>query len=121
MMDLISQNIFKPRLLIIDGFNFDDSAQSLTVLKNLAGRQSMVVWFTLRTHRHDHTPPDVIPPALEPFEDLFNIILQLQPEGKTIHVKPLRGAPPDKKAAALCLDPSTMLVKDPIRNSDLNG
>jgi hypothetical protein len=112
LMDLISQDIFTPQMMIIDGFNFDDAGvQSLSVLKQLVNRQPMAVWFTMRTHRHDHTPPEDMPPALIPAENLFNIVLQLQPEGKTIHVRLTKGVPADTDAPTLCLDPSTMLVK----------
>ena len=113
LMDLISQDIFIPQMMIIDGFNFDESkGQSLSILKTLAYRQSMMAWFTLRTHRHDHTQPEDMPPSLVPIEDLFNVVLQLQSEGKDIHVKMLKGAPLAAKASSLSLDPSTMLVKD---------
>jgi len=113
LMDLVTQNIFSPQMMIIDGFNFDESVkQSLSGLKTLAHRQSMSAWFTLRTHRHDNTPPDELPPSLLPVEDLFDAVLQLRPEGKDLNIKILKGMLLDAKVSPLHLDPSTMLAKE---------
>ena len=112
LMDLISQNIFTPQMAIIDGFLFDESTRgSLAELKELAKRQGLHVWFTLRTHRHEEPEPGQLPPPLSLVEGLFDIALQLQPEDKEIHVKCLKGAPAPSKIRQLRLDPSTMLVK----------
>ena len=112
LTDLIEQKIFLPQVILIDGLPFDkDIRKSLTELKKLAENSSMHVWFTVRTHRHDEPGPDGMPASLLHLSDLFDIIIQLQPEGKKIHVKALKGKPAACDCPELLLDPSTMLVK----------
>jgi len=112
LSDLMEQNIFSPQMIIIDGFPFDDSAhQPLSELKELVDRHQMHAWFTMRTHRHEDPGPDGKPLQLEQVEDLFEIAIQLLPEGKEIHVKPVKGGESFAENLDLRLDPSTMLLK----------
>lgn len=112
LIDLISQNIFTPQMAIIDGFLFDESSmEPLSALKKLAKRQDIHIWFTLRTHRHEEPEAGHLPPPLSLVEDLFDVALQLRPEGKQIHVRFLKGAPSASRIQQLHLDPSTMLVR----------
>jgi hypothetical protein len=112
LTDLIEQNIFFPQAILIDGLPFDkDIRKPLTELKKLAESRLMHVWFTVRTHRHDEPGPDDMPASLLHLADLFDVIIQLQPEGKEIHVKALKGRPAACDCPELLLDPSTMLVK----------
>ena len=112
LADLIEQNIFLPQAILIDGLPFDkDIRKPLTELKKLAESRSMHVWFTVRTHRHDEPLQDGMPASLLHLSDLFDVIIQLQPEGKEIHVKALKGIPAACDYPELLLDPSTMLVK----------
>lgn len=112
LTDLIEQNIFLPQAILIDGLPFDkDIRKPLMELKKLAESRLMHVWFTVRTHRHDEPGPDGIPASLLHLADLFDVIIQLQPEGKEIHVKALKGKPAACDCPELLLDPSTMLVK----------
>ncbi len=114
LTDLTEQNIFLPKMLLIDGLPFDETVTaSLTALKTLAKNHSMHVWFTVRTHRHEDLGPDRIPAPLLNVADLFEVAFQLRPEEKEIHVKALKGGPSDSADhPPLLLDPSTMLIKD---------
>ena len=113
LTDLIEQNIFLPQVILIDGLPFDkDIREPLTELKKLAESSFMHVWFTVRTHRHDEPGPDGMPTSLFHISDLFDVIIQLHPQGKEIHVKALKGLPVVCDCPELLLDPSTMLVKD---------
>jgi hypothetical protein len=112
MTDLKEQNIFSPQAVIIDGFNFkEDARASLTDLKRLAEKHSLHVWFSVKTHRHHKSGPEGIPFPLSDIIDLFDLVIQLNPEGKEIHVKTLKGNTADIDQHTLFLDPSTMLVK----------
>ena len=112
LTDLIEQNIFLPQVILVDGLPFDkDIRKPLTELKKLTENSLMHVWFTVRTHRHDKPSPDGMPDSLLHLADLFDVIIQLQPEGKEIHVKALKGGPAVCDYPELILDPSTMLVK----------
>jgi hypothetical protein len=88
LTDLKEQNIFLPQVILIDGLPFDkDIRKPLTELKKLAESRFMHI------------------------SDLFDVIIQLQPEGKEIHVKALKGGPAACDYPELLLDTSTMLVK----------
>jgi len=113
LTDLIEQNIFLPQVIIIDGFNFmEDVRTSLSDLKRLAKKHSLYVWFSVKTHRHEEPGPDGMPSQILEVADLFDLVIQLQPEGKEIHVKTLKAAIAVSDQRTLLLDPATMLVKD---------
>jgi hypothetical protein len=112
MTDLKEQNIFSPQAVIIDGFNFaEDAGASLSDLKRLAEKHGLQVWFSAKTHRHQKPGPEGIPSPLSDIIDLFDLVIQLNPEGKEIHVKTVKGNAADIDQHTLFLDPSTMLVK----------
>jgi len=113
LTDLIEQNIFSPQVIIIDGFNFKEDVRiSLSDLKRLAKKHSLYVWFSVKTHRHEEPGPGGMPAQILGVADLFDLVIQLQPEGKEIHVKTVKGATTDSDQRTLLLDPATMLVKD---------
>jgi len=111
LTDLKEQNIFLPQVVFIDGFPFNETVRMpLSDFKDLAKNHSLHVWFTVRTRRHEKPGPDGMPAPLLDVIDLFDVVIQLQPEGKEIHVKTLKGGPADFEHTALLLDPSTMLI-----------
>ncbi|MGD9082334.1 MAG: AAA family ATPase [Desulfobacterales bacterium] len=113
LTDLKEQNIFSPQMVLIDGFHFNESARaSLSEFKRLAKNHSVHVWFSVKTHRHEKSGPGGMPASLLDVSDLFDIVIQLRPEGKKIHVMTLKGGAADSNRPALFLDPATMLVKD---------
>ena len=112
LSDLMEQNIFSPQMMIVDGLPFDESVHhSLGEFKNLIKNRRMPAWFTIRTHRHEDLGPDGMPMQLAQLSDLFEIAIQLQPVGKEIHVKAVKGAESFPEHLDLRLDPSTMLIK----------
>jgi hypothetical protein len=117
--DLTAQEIFAPRLILVDGLPFDTEAVEgmLREFKGLAGRLETPVWFTVRTHRHEAPAPGGLPPQVAPVADLFEVLLRLNPEGTSIQVQALKGGPQGKSALPMILDPATMLVRDPEASS----
>jgi hypothetical protein len=111
--DLTEQGIFKPEMMIIDGLHCDAPLRpALVALKALVAKNGMHVWFTVHTHRHEKPAQDALPASFVPIADLFDLVLELQTEHADVHIKPLQGAASAVPAAALLLDPSTMLIKD---------
>jgi hypothetical protein len=111
MADLKEQNIFSPQIVFIDGFPFHETVRiSLSEFKDLSKNNSLQVWFSVRTRRHEMPAPDGMPAPLLDVADLFDVVIQLQPEGKEIHVKTLKGGSKESGRTALLLDPSTMLI-----------
>jgi len=111
--DLTAQNIFTPHMIIIDGFPFNESIrEQLSELKILAKKHGCHMWFTVRTHRDEAPDPSGMPRQLAEVADLFEVIIQLQPDGKEIHIRALKGREAEAEEAILFLDPSTMLITD---------
>jgi KaiC/GvpD/RAD55 family RecA-like ATPase len=111
LTDLIEQNIFSPDMIIIDGLPFTDTVdQPLKQLKAFSEKHRRCIWFSVRTHRHEETGPGGIPPQLTGRDDLFDIIIQLQPQGEEIHVRAIKGDIPETESHVLKLDPETMLI-----------
>jgi hypothetical protein len=111
--DLTEQGIFKPEMMIIDGFHCDESMRNtLLALKALAAKNGMHVWFTVHTQSNEKPGLDGLPSSFSPVADLFDLVLELQTEHANVHIKPLRGATSNTPVTDLLLDPSTMLIKD---------
>jgi hypothetical protein len=110
--DLSAQEIFEPKMLIIDGLPFDDTTRNtLTELKELAEKRNLHIWYTVTTHRHEAPGEGGLPPQLQGLDDQFDIVLQLQPEGSQIHIIALKHANPEQPLKPLLLDPATLLIK----------
>jgi hypothetical protein len=110
--DLTEQQIFNPHMVIIDGLPFDESLRTpLETLKTFSENHRLHLWFTVTTHRHEAPDKDGMPVQLASVADLFDAAIQLQPEGKTIHIRCLKGGPEDVKNRDQVLDPSTMLIQ----------
>lgn len=113
LTDLTEQNIFSPDMVVIDGLPFDESTrESLADLKALATKHSTYVWFAVRIHRHEQQNTDNMPLPFSKIADLFDVVIQLKPEGKEIYVQPLKGGAKTVEHSALLLDPSTMMIKN---------
>ena len=112
LTDLTEQGIFMPQMILIDGLPFDETIrESLLPLKDLARRLSVHVWFAVRTHRHEQLSQEGTPVPLRAVDDLFEMAVELHPEGEEIHVKAIKGREDELGSPELLLDPSTMLIK----------
>jgi len=108
LSDLSDQDIFIPQMVIIDGLSFDKPVRdTISELKALATHRNMSIWFTVQTHRDDTAESPV---QLKDTFDQFDVIIQLQPAEKEIHLQVLKGSGSSKSDPNLILDPSTMLV-----------
>jgi hypothetical protein len=113
LTDLIEQKIFDPSMIIIDGLPFDSQVRpSLLELKETARRNNWHIWFTIRTHRHQAPDENGLPIQLSHVAELFEVALQLQPEGKEIHIRALKGGDAAAEHKNLQLDPATLLIKN---------
>lgn len=113
LTDLTEQNIFSPYMVVVDGLPFDESTQnSFSDLKALAKKHSMHIWFAVRIHRDEQQNTDGMPVRFSKVADLFDLAIQLKPEGKEIHVRTLKGGVKTIEHPVLLLDPSTMMIKN---------
>jgi len=113
--ELISQDIFKPSLIMIDGFAFEPAVEDqLKELKEFAATHGLVLWFTVRTHRDEPADTDGIPASLNFLPGLFDLMIGLLPDKDRIYLRkvhPKNGEASDA-SPELYLDPSTMLIKE---------
>ncbi len=110
--ELADQDIFVPDLILVDGLPFAENGlrEQLKAMQDLAERREIPAWFTVRTHRHESSGEDGMPVQLQEVKDLFAVVLMLQPEGKEIYVKVLKGEE-GREYPDLRLDPATMLLR----------
>lgn len=109
--DLSAQKIFIPDMIILDGMPFDENIRpQLLEIQALAQRLKVHVWFTVQTHRHELPEPNGMPPQLKDLSELFDVVIQLSPQGKDIQILALKGNTAASKEIPLSLDPSTMLI-----------
>ncbi|MBW1897576.1 MAG: cytoplasmic protein [Deltaproteobacteria bacterium] len=115
LRDLTEQNIFLPKMIIIDGLPFDESTQNTFLdLKSLVKDLDAHVWFTARTHRHESPHADGLPIQMAEVKDLFDTIILLRPEGNNICINSLKGGATDSHTTKLEVDPSTMLIREKV-------
>jgi hypothetical protein len=113
LTDLMQQNIFKPHTVIIDGYKFDEAGRGqLVLLKELAQKYAMRIWFTVHVHRNEKPAVSGLPVSFLHVTDLFNVIVQLEAKGEDVYINALKGKSSTAKPQTLLLDPATMLIKD---------
>lgn len=113
LTDLIEQGIFVPKMVLIDGYAFEKEMRtSLEDLKSLAKELGFHVWFTMNIHRHNIPGPDGLAPEFSAVEDIFDVAIQLIPDGKQVLVKAVKGIGTVSDSRQLSLNPSTMLLMD---------
>jgi len=112
LKDLMEQDVFNPKVILVDGLPFSESIRKpLYDFKTLIKEKAMQAWFTVRIHRHEQPEPNVIPDSFSHIEDLFESAIYLHPQGKEIRLKVLKGKGSTPGDSALCLDPSSMMIK----------
>lgn len=111
LADLDEQGIFFPRIILIDGLPFEENVHEiLNDLKDMANRYNIQAWFSVRTHRHESPDINGIAPQLSSLVDLFQAVIELQPQGKQVHVLALKGGSNQGGSRSVLLDPATMLI-----------
>lgn len=111
--DLMTQEIFRPDMIIIDGLTFDDGVRdNLHILKALAERLALTVWFTVPIHRHLEEGRAGLPLPMVSVGDLFEVVLLLATEGNEIRIRSLKPSPSVEDIRACVLDPQSMLIRN---------
>ncbi len=114
--DLVYQNIFRPAVVVVDGFIFDESCRDLVSdLRELAGAMDLNIWFTAVSHREDERKSAVgVPAPCHEVDDLFDTVLLIEPDGdgSELSLNAIKDSTnsvvPGK---VMKLDPATYLVK----------
>lgn len=114
--DLVAQDVFRPDCIIIDGFEFDDTAQQAVAdIKEMADVMGLQIWFSARCHRDDdRVSGEGVPAPCHEVGNLFDTVVLIQAETGQPNlslnvIKDTTGCV--KPGKALNLDPATYLVK----------
>ena len=108
--DLMEQGIFKPDMVIIDGYPFEEMGRKpMEEVKEFMNRIGAFTLFTVKTHRHEAPAESGLPVQISGVNDLFSILLQIVPQDKTIRIKPIKGPKAGDEGAVL--DPETMIIR----------
>jgi len=112
LTDLTAQGVFRPDIIVIDRFPFGGPAREpLMALKEFARKKRLRIWFSVTTHRHEPLTAEGLPAALANIDDLYDVILQLEPSCSDVVIKPFRGVKLEGQQGNLSLDPATMLLR----------
>ena len=113
-LDNLAEKIdFSPGTLIVDGLDFSVTGREIFEgFKALAEDYQVEIWFSALSHRHiDQINERGIPYPCNHLDDLFSIILQLQPTTSGLFLKLLKDHDADVKVdASILLDPNTFLT-----------
>jgi hypothetical protein len=106
-----------PEVLLIDGFDFENlhsSWDTLAAFKYIATNREIEIWFSARTHRESRIENNRgIPVPCHEVDDLFSIILFLEPKPDFIHLKLLKDHDhPLNQDLQIKLNPNTLLLLD---------
>jgi len=104
---------FSPDALIVDGLDFQAPARTiLEQFKEIAGSFETEVWFSALSHRHiTETNERGIPYPCHDVDDLFSIIIEMQPKASGISLRLLKDHDHHTiNGASVDLDPGTFLV-----------
>ncbi len=109
--DLVQQDVYRPDCLIIDGFDFATATrEGLADLRELMEVMGMNIWFSAVSHREDDRVSAIgVPAPCHDVDDLFDTIMQIQPDTEHGHNK-LNIL----KDSTGCVAPGTTLNLDPV-------
>ncbi len=104
---LESESGAPPTLVVIEGLDLDGTTRDdIRDLKALAGELSVEVWLSATSHREVPMPESV-----ERMEDLFSVVLTLDPDSEHVQLRALKDHEnPDVSALNVALDPKSLLL-----------
>lgn len=120
-VDMLKKNIqnmidsidFKPDTIIVDGLDFKKVERSFFVdIKKLATEYQSEIWFSALSHRDTREKNErEIPYPCNRLDDLFNVIIHLDPTDKGIFLRLLKDHDSTKVPdTSIQLDPTTFLL-----------
>ena len=113
LKNLVEKIDFVPDTLIVDGLDFEKAErEAFEGFKEVATQFQVEIWFSALTHRHiTDVNERGIPYPCNELDDLFNIIIQLQPTQSGIVLELLKDHDTEVRPdASVRLDPNTFLV-----------
>jgi hypothetical protein len=113
--DLVYQNIFRPDIVVIDGYDFAGTDyDSVMDLKEMMAAMNVQGWFSALRHREDNRKSAAgVPAPCHEVDGLFDTVILLQPEKNSILLNIIKDEYDGAAGKILNLDPSTMMVQEP--------
>ncbi len=98
-----------PALVVLEGFHLEQASRDeVEDLKALAGESEAEVWLSVACAGERVRE---VPPRLRRFEDLFAVVLALEPGAGTVTLRALKDHDnPDVEALHVALDPKSLLL-----------
>jgi len=110
----LNENVqFKADALIVDGIDFEKTERTLfEAFKGVAEEFKVEIWFSALSHRHiSQVNERGIPHPCHEVDDLFSIIIQLQPDASGVYLKLLKDHDAQTTVQnSVRLDPHTFLA-----------
>lgn len=113
--DLVQQDIYRPECLIIDGYDFENDADSVEGIRDFMNDRGLkMLWFSAVSHRGDDRKSlDGVPAPCHEVDGLFETILLIKPDEDSIKLDILKcDACKVNPGSTLVLDPQTMLLRE---------
>ena len=112
--DLVYQNIFRPDIVVVDGFDFSGADyDSVMDLKEMMAAMNVQGWFSALRHRGDDRKSAAgVPAPCHEVDGLFDTVILLQPEKDSILLNIIKDEYDGAAGKILNLDPSTMMVQE---------
>ena len=112
--DLVYQNIFRPDIVVVDGFDFAESDyDSVMDLKEMMAAMNVQGWFSALRHRDDNRVSAAgVPAPCHEVDGIFDTVIILQPEHDSILLNIVKDEYDGAAGKILNLDPATMMVKE---------
>jgi KaiC/GvpD/RAD55 family RecA-like ATPase len=112
--DLVYQNIFRPDIVVVDGFDFAESDyDSVMDLKEMMAAMNVQGWFSALRHRDDNRVSAAgVPAPCHEVDGIFDTVIILQPEPNTILLNIIKDEYDGAAGKILNLDPATMMVRE---------
>ena len=104
---------FRPNALIVDGLDFEKTKRIVFEgLQGVAKEFQLEIWLSALSHRHiNRTNKRGIPYPCHELDDLFSLIIQLQPEQSGIFLRILKDHDnPSVPDISIRLNPKTFLI-----------
>jgi hypothetical protein len=113
--DLVQQSVFKPDAMVIDGLDFAAATrEQVQELLDYTTRLGLHTWCSANRDETARASALGVPAPCDAFEDLFDTILLINPDGKEYALRTLKyEVPGGTKRRDLVLDPTTFLVRLP--------
>lgn len=112
--DLVYQNIFRPDIVVIDGYDFAGTDyDSVMDLKEMMAAMNVQGWFSALRHREDNRQSAAgVPAPCHEVDGLFDTVIIVQPEKDAILLNIIKDEYDGAAGKILNLDPSTMMVRE---------